>query len=53
MWITKLLDVLTLGISYYFRKENEKRKHRFEMEKLKYKDSLDIITKGKKNEKSQ
>lgn len=47
MWITKLLDIITLGISFYFRKENQKRKNQQELEILKIKASG-----VRKNEKS-
>lgn len=31
MWITKLLDIITLGVSFYFRKEALKRKNQQEL----------------------
>jgi len=46
MWITKLLDIITLGVSFYFRKETQKRKNRQELEIIKLKQQ------GNKNEKS-
>lgn len=46
MWITKLLDIITLGVSFYFRKEAQKRKNRQELEIIKLKQQ------GKNNEKS-
>jgi hypothetical protein len=39
MWITKLLDIITLGVTFYFRKEALKRKNQQELEILKIKAS--------------
>jgi len=47
MWITKLLDIITLGVSFYFRKEAQKRKNQQELDILKIKASG-----VRKNEKS-
>ena len=46
MWITKLLDIITLGVSFYFRKEAQKRKNQQELEIIRLKQ------KGNKHEKS-
>jgi hypothetical protein len=43
MWITKLFDILTLGVSWYFRKEDAKRNHKFEMEEIELKQKLQAI----------
>jgi hypothetical protein len=45
MWITKLLDIITLGISFYFRKETLKRKNQQEL------DIIKIKQRGNNNEK--
>lgn len=45
MWITKLFDILTLGVTWYLRKEDAKRNHKFEMEEIELKNKLEAIKK--------
>jgi hypothetical protein len=43
MWMTKLFDILTLGLTWYLRKEDAKREHKFDMEEIELKERLQAI----------
>lgn len=43
MWMTKLFDILTLGLTWYLRKEDAKREHKYDMEELQIREKLNAI----------